>query len=184
MPPPGTTSGGRPRTRRRASIPRAAPVRLHVGARSTCVRRSGRAPWRAGAERSLCRRARRAACADGLSPLSSTTRPGVASSRRWSAARRSSRPRRPGANRSSFLQDYSLVGIGDLFSLVFCNGWTEPYLIEGYQAILPGIVLTISPDPFAGTGRRLRGPARRVPQRRYASDEELRATWPRPPSSC
>lgn len=77
----------------------------------------------------------------------------------------------------TFLQDYSLVGIGDLCSLVFCNGWTEPHLIEGYQAILRDNVLTISPDPFGGLAVAFEVAARRLPLRRYASDAELRAAW-------
>jgi hypothetical protein len=77
----------------------------------------------------------------------------------------------------SFLQDYSLVGIGDLFSLVFCNGWTEPHLIEGYQAILRDNVLTVTPDPFGGLAVAFEVTARRLPLRRYDSDAELRAAW-------
>jgi hypothetical protein len=77
----------------------------------------------------------------------------------------------------SFLQDYSLVGIGDLFSLVFCNGWTAPHLIERYQAILRDTVLTIMPDPFGGQSVALETSARRLPRRRYASDADLRAAW-------
>lgn len=77
----------------------------------------------------------------------------------------------------SFLQDYSLVGLGDLFSLVFCNGWSEPHLMEGYQAILRDTVLTITPDPFGGLAVALEVTARRLPRRRYASDADLRAAW-------
>jgi hypothetical protein len=75
-----------------------------------------------------------------------------------------------------FLQDYALVGLGDLFSLIFCNGWTDPYLQESYQAILQGETLTISPDPFDGATVPLAVPARRVPARRYVSDADLRDT--------
>jgi hypothetical protein len=78
---------------------------------------------------------------------------------------------------TSFLQDYSLVGIGDLCSLVFCNGWTEPHLIEGYQAILRGSVLTIAPDPFGGLAVPFDVRARRLPARRYRSDTELQDAW-------
>jgi hypothetical protein len=81
----------------------------------------------------------------------------------------------------AFLQDYSLVGIGDLFSLVFCNGWSEPHLIEGYQAILRDNVLTIAPDPFGGLAVAFETPARRLPMRRYASDGELQAAWAEAP---
>jgi hypothetical protein len=77
----------------------------------------------------------------------------------------------------SFLQDYSLVGLGDLLSLVFCNGWTEPHLIEGYQAILRDNVLTVTPDPFGGLAVAFEVTARRLPLRRYDSDAELRAAW-------
>jgi hypothetical protein len=77
----------------------------------------------------------------------------------------------------SFLQDYSLVGIADLVSLVFCNGWLEPHLVEGYRAILRGNVVTVAPDPFGGVAVPLDVAARRLPARRYESDADLRAAW-------
>jgi len=76
----------------------------------------------------------------------------------------------------SFLQDYTMVAVGDLFSLVFCNGWPDPYLMESYQAILRDGRLTISPDPFAGATVALEVVARRIPARVYASDQDLRDT--------
>ncbi len=76
----------------------------------------------------------------------------------------------------SFLQDYTMVGLGDLFSLMYCNGWQDPYLMEGYHAILRDNCLTISPDPFAGATVALEVVARRIPARVYASDQDLRAT--------
>jgi hypothetical protein len=94
----------------------------------------------------------------------------------------------PAPSFDSFLQDYVIVGLGDLFSLIFCNGWTDPYLQEDYRAILhqdfqgavqrndQGWRLTISPDPFAGAEVPLDVEARRIPSRRYASDEDLRQT--------
>jgi hypothetical protein len=97
----------------------------------------------------------------------------------------------------AFLQDYAIVAIGDLCSLVFCNGWQEPYSREGYQAALhvddaisskrtdPGVVhggwLEISPDPFEGAIVPLEVPARRVPARHYESDADLRDTVARAP---
>ena len=75
---------------------------------------------------------------------------------------------------SSFLQDYTIVGLGDLFSLIVCNGWPEPYLMEGYRAILSGDRLSVSPDPFAGQAVPFEVPARRIDRRRYTSDEDLR----------
>lgn len=76
----------------------------------------------------------------------------------------------------SFLLDYTMVAVGDLFSLIFCNGWQDPYLMEGYQAILRDDRLTISPDPFAGATVALEVDARRIPVRTYASDQDLRDT--------
>jgi hypothetical protein len=77
---------------------------------------------------------------------------------------------------SSFLLDYTMVAVGDLFSLIFCNGWREPYLMEGYQAILRDNRLTISPDPFDGAAVAIDVVARRIPARTYASDHDLRDT--------
>jgi Protein of unknown function (DUF3891) len=80
------------------------------------------------------------------------------------------------AGLDSFLLDYAIVGLGDLFSLVFCNGWPDPYLMESYQAILRDDRLTISPDPFDGATVALEVVARRIPARTYASDQDLRDT--------
>jgi hypothetical protein len=82
----------------------------------------------------------------------------------------------PAPDGLDFLSDYTIVGLGDLFSLIFCNGWPEPYLMESYQAILQGDRLTIAPDPFEGASVPLMVEARRVPARPYASDADLRAT--------
>ncbi len=77
----------------------------------------------------------------------------------------------------SFLLDYTIVGLGDLFSLVFCSGWTEPYLMEGYRAILRGDRLTIAPDPFDGAAVALSISGRRLDSRSYRSDAELQQAW-------
>jgi hypothetical protein len=82
----------------------------------------------------------------------------------------------------SFLLDYAMLGTGDLFSQVFCNGWRDPYLIEGYQAILRDNRLTISPDPFDGATVALDVVARRIPARTYASDQDLRDTLAQAPT--
>ncbi len=83
---------------------------------------------------------------------------------------------------SHFLLDYTIVGLGDLFSLIFCNGWPEPYLMERYQAILRDDRLTISPDPFDGATVPFDIAARRIPARPYASDQDLRDTVARAPT--
>lgn len=81
------------------------------------------------------------------------------------------------ADLTSFLQDYTIVGLGDLLSLVFCNAWPEPYLMEGYRAILRDDCLTVAPDPFEGATVDLSVPARRLPAQRYGSQEALAEAW-------
>jgi hypothetical protein len=74
-----------------------------------------------------------------------------------------------------FVRDYRFVRIGDLLSLVFCNGWTERHdLPGGGRTILKGATLEVSPDPFAGARVPLRVSARRIPSRAYLSAAELR----------
>ena len=75
-----------------------------------------------------------------------------------------------------FERDYRFVRIGDLLSLVFCNGWPEPHeLPGGGRTILKDATLEVAPDPFGGAHVPLRVAARRVPSRAYASATELRA---------
>jgi hypothetical protein len=82
---------------------------------------------------------------------------------------------RTGAQPFTFLQDYTLLGLCDLFSLVFCNGWREPHLMEGYEVVLEGSRLVVTPDPFAGAAVDLTVPARALPLRPYWSQADLDA---------
>ena len=82
-----------------------------------------------------------------------------------------------GAPPFTFLQDYTVLGLCDLFSLVFCNGWREPHLMEGYEAVLEGDRLVVTPDPFAGVVVPLDAPARALPLRPYWSQEDLDGAW-------
>ena len=70
--------------------------------------------------------------------------------------------------------DYPFVRTGDQLSLIFCNGWTSPLSGIGYRAILKGITLDITPDPFDGARIPLTVQARTVPARTYASAADLR----------
>jgi hypothetical protein len=82
----------------------------------------------------------------------------------------------PPMSRGRFLADYRFVRIGDLLSLVFCNGWLEPHdLPDGRRTILKGTTVVVTPDPFAGARMALRVRARRIPAPPYASAAELRA---------
>jgi uncharacterized protein DUF3891 len=72
-------------------------------------------------------------------------------------------------------RDYRFLGLADLMSLAFCQGWTEPHERLGHTAgcerdtlvMTPAIV---PPAPFA-----IRVAARRVPDRRYESRADLQA---------
>lgn len=82
-----------------------------------------------------------------------------------------------GAAPFTFLQDYTVLGLCDLFSLVFCNGWREPHLMEGYEAVLEGDRLVVTPDPFGGAVVDLDVAARALPLRPYWSQSDLDAAW-------
>jgi hypothetical protein len=84
---------------------------------------------------------------------------------------------RSGASPFTFLQDYTILGLCDLCSLVFCNGWREPHLMEGYEVVLEGDRLVVAPDPFAGLAVELAVPARRLPARPFWSQADLDEAW-------
>jgi hypothetical protein len=82
----------------------------------------------------------------------------------------------------TFEHDYRFVRIGDLLSLVFCNGWTEPHdLPGGGRVVLDGATLRVSLDAFGGARVPLRILARKLPVRTYASARELRDALMRAP---
>lgn len=76
-----------------------------------------------------------------------------------------------------FAADYAFVRTGDLLSLMFCNGWAEPQEHAGYRAILRGITLQITPDPFGGRAIPLHVDARAIPARPYRSREDLQEAF-------
>ena len=77
--------------------------------------------------------------------------------------------------REHLADDYPFVRTGDQLSLIFCNGWTAPLAGVGYRAILTGITLRITPDPFDGGRVPLAIRARSLAARSYASAADLRA---------
>jgi hypothetical protein len=78
-------------------------------------------------------------------------------------------------------RDYKQVYLGDLLSLIFCNGWSDQRTQHGYNVHLLGATLTMTPDPFAGAEVPLSVRTRRIERRRYASDAVLRETLTRAP---
>jgi hypothetical protein len=82
-----------------------------------------------------------------------------------------------GADRLQFLSDYGTLRLGDVASLIVCNGWTAPHEQEGARLRLEADTLVVTPDPFGGRVIDLEVPARRLSARRYASDDDFRAAW-------
>lgn len=76
--------------------------------------------------------------------------------------------------RQAFLQDYGYLSVGDMLSLVFCNAWTDVFDADRFRIRLVDATIVISPDPFGGRTVPFRVRARRLADRRYHSDDELR----------
>ena len=87
----------------------------------------------------------------------------------------------PPRSSEAFLGDYAIVSLGDLLSLVFCNGWTGPFEGWGYRIRLRGLRLTVSPDPFEGAVIPLSVHGRLVQSRPFDSDDDLRDEYERAP---
>jgi hypothetical protein len=79
-----------------------------------------------------------------------------------------------GPARDEFDAAYRCVRLGDVFSLQFCNGWTQPADTLGYRATLDGSILRILPDPFEGGTIPLKVIGRRIPARAYGDDADVR----------
>jgi hypothetical protein len=77
--------------------------------------------------------------------------------------------------------DYFFLRMGDLLSLTFCNGWTEPRGDGAYSARVEGARLTIEPDPFGGREIQVAIRARRVERRPYASPDDVATAFAEAP---
>jgi len=58
-----------------------------------------------------------------------------------------------GASGGSFDElayDYPFVRLGDLISLAFCTGWTEPQRFEPWVVVADAAGVTVDPSPFDG----------------------------------
>jgi hypothetical protein len=71
------------------------------------------------------------------------------------------------------LADYSFLGLGDLISLTFCNGWTDVQPFDRWSVRLSGSQVLIWPDPFDGTAIPIAIDAKEIPRRAFASDAEF-----------
>lgn len=71
--------------------------------------------------------------------------------------------------------DYPWLALGDLLSLAAAHRWEEERTVHGHSVRWAEGGLVIEPFPLAGTTR-FPLAARRIPNRRYASDRELAVT--------
>jgi hypothetical protein len=89
------------------------------------------------------------------------------------AALRDEHAARAGLSPAALEHQYFFVRAGDLISLTFCNAWTGVQPIGGHDIQLrDGGVVTIRPDPFAGSAVPFDVTARAVLNRPYASAAE------------
>lgn len=72
------------------------------------------------------------------------------------------------------LADYWFLGLGDLISLTFCNGWTDVQEFDPWSVHLTGSQVSIWPTLFAGAAIPIAIQVREVRRRVFRSDAELR----------
>jgi Protein of unknown function (DUF3891) len=82
--------------------------------------------------------------------------------------------RASGGRLEDLLDDYPFVRLGDLISLVFCTGWTDPQHFAQWRVTGSEDRVTVTPGPFDGVAIPLEVNARRLPHGPYRSDDELR----------
>jgi len=72
------------------------------------------------------------------------------------------------------LADYWFLGLGDLISLTFCNGWTDEQAFDPWSVRLTGSQIAVSPDLFDGNSIPIAIVAKEIPRREYRDEAELR----------
>jgi hypothetical protein len=80
-------------------------------------------------------------------------------------------------------RDYLFLRAGDLISLTFCNGWTEPQQAGPYVVTLEADVITIRPDPFADGSVPIEVAGHILPDRRFLSPADARAAFDAAPKT-
>lgn len=84
-----------------------------------------------------------------------------------------------GRSLADLIADYTYVRLGDLLSLVFCTGWTEPQRFERWTVTRTGACVALTPDLFDRDAVPLDVPARVVMNRPFRDDQDLRETLSR-----
>jgi hypothetical protein len=77
--------------------------------------------------------------------------------------------------------DYPFVRLGDLVSLAFCTGWTDPQHCYDWSVGLHGSRIVAHPDPFAGAEIPFEISARELAPGPFEYVEEFRAALRRAP---
>ena len=71
------------------------------------------------------------------------------------------------------LADYWFVGLGDLISLTFCNGWTDVQQFDPWSVRLSGSQVVVSPDPFDWSAIPIAIETKEIPRRVYRDEAEI-----------
>ena len=79
-----------------------------------------------------------------------------------------------GHTRADFDADYSFVRLGDIISLAFCTG-SDALQVEPWRVDVSDFCVIVAPDPFDVVVVPVEIRARRIANRPYVSDDELRA---------
>ena len=70
--------------------------------------------------------------------------------------------------------DYKFVGLGDVISLTFCNGWIDVQRFDEWSVQLSGAQVIVRPDVFGGVSLPISVSAKELRRRVFQSDAELR----------
>ncbi len=89
---------------------------------------------------------------------------------------------RPSDRMKDLEADYRFVGLGDVISLTFCNGWTDEQRFDTWRIRLTGSHVSLLPDPFGGSTIPFQIDAREIRQRTFRTDAELRAALAEAPT--
>ena len=82
-----------------------------------------------------------------------------------------------GEDAETLLDDYRLVRLGDLVSLVFCNRWTNQRDAYGFSIWWDGSRVAVTPDPFARSAVAIDVPARELPNRTFRDAHDAASAW-------
>lgn len=88
-------------------------------------------------------------------------------------ARRQSMLDASGGAFDDLVTDYGFVGLGDVISLTFCNGWTDVQQFDQWSVRLSGAQVIVRPDIFGGASIPITVDAKEI-RRACQTDAELR----------